>query len=123
MMIRPFARVLAGLAAFLAGVAISDNAAAQSARGLDARAAAVIEHWTPERRAAAIPRDLLIDERGLGYLRGQGNSLTPYGHDIAAQAGPSGSGDTTGPSITGMSPAAGAIVGGSTTFSATGTDP
>ncbi|TNG00113.1 MAG: hypothetical protein EP297_04335, partial [Gammaproteobacteria bacterium] len=29
----------------------------------------VIEHWTPERMAAAIPRDLVIDERGLGYLR------------------------------------------------------
>jgi hypothetical protein len=27
------------------------------------------EHWTPARRAAAIPRDLVIDQRGLGYLK------------------------------------------------------
>lgn len=36
--------------------------------------------WTAERRAAAIPRDLVIDERGLAYLRGRDGSLRPYGH-------------------------------------------
>ncbi len=122
MTIRPFARVLAGFAAFLAGVAVSDNVAAQSARGLEASAAAVIEHWTPERRAAAIPRDLVIDQRGLGYLRGPGNALTPYGHDIAAQAGPGGGSDVTGPTISNMSPAANTTVGASATFQATVAD-
>ena len=91
---------------------------AQSPRALDVRAAKVIEHWTPERRAAAIPRDLAIDERGLGYLRGR-NGLTPYGHDITAQAG---GGDVTGPTISGMSPAAGATIGASATFTANVTD-
>jgi hypothetical protein len=97
------------------------TAVAQSDRALDARAARVVEHWTPERRAAAVPRDLVIDERGLGYLRGRGNVLTPYGHGISAQAGPSG-GDSTGPAVTGMSPADGATIGASASFSATVTD-
>jgi hypothetical protein len=97
------------------------QAAAQSQRGLDARAAQAIEHWTPERRAAAIPRDLVIDERGLGYLRAPGNELIPYGHNIAAQAGGPGA-DKTGPTVTGMTPAAGATIGASATFSATVTD-
>ena len=96
------------------------NAEAQSARALDARSARAIQHWTPERRAAAIPRDLVIDPRGLGYLRTHGNGLVPYGHNIAAQAAPVG--DTTGPAVSAMSPGAGATIGASATFSATVTD-
>ena len=102
---------------------LAPDAAAQSARALDVRAAKAIEHWTPERRAAAIPRDLVIDERGLGYLRAPGQHLIPYGHNISANAAPGGGGDTTGPSVTNMSPAAGATIGGAATFSATVTDP
>ena len=30
------------------------------------------------------PRDLVIDQRGLGYLRGADGGLTPYGHSVAA---------------------------------------
>ena len=101
------------------------DAMAQSARALDVRAAKVIEHWTPDRRAAAIPRDLVIDERGLGYLRAPGNQLVPYGHNIKPMAKPGGggTGDTTGPAISGMSPAAGATVGASVSFSANVSDP
>jgi hypothetical protein len=102
---------------FLLGVA--GESAAQSPRALDVRAAKVIEHWTPERRAAAIPRDLAIDERGLGFLRGRNGDLSPYGHDIVAQAG---GGDVTGPTVSGMSPAAGATIGASATFTADVTD-
>jgi hypothetical protein len=98
------------------------DAAAQSARGLEARAARAVQHWTPERRAAAIPRDLVIDERGLGYLRMPGNKLVPYGHQIAAKPAPGG-GDTTGPAVSNMSPAAGATIGAAASFSATVTDP
>ncbi len=129
MAIRTFAPVLVGLLASLTAVLASDNATAQSARALDVRAAAVIEHWTPDRRAAAIPRDLVVDSRGLGYMRNPGNVLVPYGHSVAALASDqptpnaAGSGDTTGPAITGMSPAAGATVGASVTFSANVTDP
>ena len=121
MSFRPYVRVLTGLAAAVAGIVVSGNVYAQSARATDARAARVIEHWTPERRAAAVPRDLVIDERGLGYLRMPGNALVPYGHDIAAQAGPSG--DTTGPAVSNLNPAAGQTIGASYTFTATVSDP
>jgi hypothetical protein len=120
MTLHPVARVVAGLAA-LCGLAVATNASAQSQRGLDARAARVIEHWTPERRAAAIPRDLVIDERGLGYLRAPGGVLVPYGHNISAQAAP-GSGDTTGPTVTNMNPASNQTIGASYTFTANVSD-
>ena len=55
MSIRIFSPIVAGLVASLAAAAASDAATAQSARALDVRAAAVIDHWTPERRAAAHP--------------------------------------------------------------------
>ena len=102
----------------LLGVA-SQEAAAQSDRALDVRSKAVVEHWTPDRRAAAIPRDLAIDERGFGYLRGRDGSLAPYGHDVAATPMV---GDGAGPTVTNMLPAAGATVGATATFSATVTD-
>lgn len=111
------------------------NAVAQPRVGLDVHKAAIAEYWTSERRAAAIPRDLVIDPRGLGYLKGQGGALVPYGHNIAfdrngdnasptpAAGKPSGgSGDTTGPDVSGMDPAVGATIGASHTFSATVTD-
>ena len=131
MAIRSFAPILAALVASIAAAVASDTATAQSARSVDARAAAVIDHWTPERRAAAIPRDLVIDSRGLGFMRQPGNTLVPYGHTVAAlasnqdkpNAAPGGSGDTTGPSISTMNPGAGTTVGATTTFSATVTDP
>jgi len=101
-----------------------------------AEARRVIDFWTAERRAAAIPRDLVIDNRGLGYLRKPDGTLEPYGHSIAAQQlratstpaprrGPPGGGggsDTEAPTISGMDPAGGATIGGSYTFSATVTD-
>ena len=117
---------------------LSGSSVAQQARGgglsMNPAKARVIEHWTSERRANAIPRDLVIDSRGLGYLRRPDGSLQPYGHQIAAEnaangpstnARPGGGGggsDTTPPSISGMDPAAGATIGGSHTFSATVTD-
>ena len=79
-------------AMFLAASAIlvPGAAAAQSDRGLDARSARAVQHWTPERRAAAIPRDFVIDERGLAYIRDRNGRLIPHGHDIQAQAAPGG---------------------------------
>jgi hypothetical protein len=122
MKLRFLFRVLAAAGALLAGIGFSADSAAQSARALDARSKAVIDHWTPARINSAIPRDLVIDERGLGYLRGPGNSLSPYGHNISAQAGGGAGGDKTPPSISGMAPAAGATIGAAATFSATVTD-
>lgn len=108
----------------------SANAAAQARKPIAVEKARVVEHWTKERRAAAIPRDLVIDERGLGYLRLPDGSLRPYGHDVAALEAPraqtpspfakqGGSGDTTPPTISAMNPAAGVTIGTSYTFSAT----
>ena len=111
-------------AMFLAAsaVLVPGAATAQSDRGLDARSARAAQHWTPERRAAAIPRDLVIDERGLGYIRDRNGRLIPHGHDIQAQAAPGGSGDNAGPTVTNMSPAPGDTIGANATLSATVTD-
>src|SRR5688572_102667 len=63
----------------------------------------VVEHWTAARRRAAIPRDLVIDSRGQGYLRTKGGVLQPYGRQAAETAGEMtprakpGGGDTTPP--------------------------
>lgn len=114
--------------------------AAVSAPGNGGRpdAAAVAGHWTPDRRAQAIPRDLVIDDRGLSYLRLPIGALEPYGHDVAARVPPvraravptpvarpgggGGASDTAPPTISGMNPAGGTI-GASYTFEATVTDP
>ena len=81
-------------------------------------------YWNASRRAAAQPRDLVIDERGLGYLRGRNGALTPYGHQTPAARPPGGGGgDSSGPAISGMDPANNATIGASQTFQATVTDP
>lgn len=110
--------------------ALTFGGLAEAAPPAHSRAAQVIDHWTPERRASAQPRDLVIDSRGLGYLRRADGSLKPHGHQVAALAhdvdGPApmrpSPGDTTPPSISAMSPAAGDTIGTSATFSATVTD-
>ena len=84
------------------------------------RSERAVKHWTPERRAAAIPRDLVIDERGLGYIRARGGQLIPHGHNIQAQGKPAG--DSSGPTVGSMSPGNGDVVGASASFSATVTD-
>ena len=113
---------------------LASNSVAQQAepgnnRSMDPAKARVVEHWTNDRRASAIPRDLVIDSRGLGYLRRSDGSLQPYGHQIVAEiaanspspnAKPSGGGsDTIPPSISNMNPGQGAVIGASQTFSAT----
>lgn len=111
---------------------VSMGAVAQAGKAMDADKAQVIAHWTGERRAGAIPRDLVIDPRGLGYLKGKGGRLEPYGHGIVAQmssgepapvprAKPVG-GDQTPPTITEMSPGQGAVINSAYTFSAKVTD-
>jgi hypothetical protein len=121
MKLRMLARVLAAAGALLTSLGFSTDAAAQSQRALDVRAKEVIDHWTPSRINSAKPRDFVIDERGLGYLKGPGGSLEPYGHNISAQAGNPNS-DKTPPTIGTRSPASGATIGASATFSAVVTD-
>jgi len=96
---------------------------------------AVVEHWTPERRAAAIPRDLVIDAQGAGYLRRPDGSLESYGPQRSAQlraspqapnrgkpGGGGGGSDTTSPAISNMIPDEGTTIGADHTFKATVTD-
>ncbi len=146
-------RIAAGVAAgavVLGGLALAPSAIgapgpdspSADAPGMDT--AAVAARWTPEARAAAIPRDLVIDERGLGYLKRADGSLEPYGHgNPAVRPGPSvvavpsngaparptpekgkpGSVvDTEAPTVTITAPNPGAEVTGTQTFSATVTD-
>jgi hypothetical protein len=121
--------VVLGTVAIVATGTIGTIAQAENERS--ARRQAVIDHWTPARREAALPRDLRVDARGLGYLRRPDGSLTPYGHQIKAEtegsptpnARPGGGGnDTEGPQISALDPASGSTIGASYTFSATITD-
>lgn len=114
-----------GIAALLAlaGLSMDATAAPVSANSGGAPSVAaqrVLDHWTPERLAQAIPRDLAIDPRGLAYLRIPGGALRPYGHIVEAQVSPMGATDT---SFQNPDPAAGATIGESATFSLRVTDP
>src|SRR3990170_659776 len=128
-------RVWASLA--VAGLVIGVAASASASRGAnypDPKGAA--SYWTPERRAQAVPRDLVFDEQGRAYLRQPGGVLRPYGHEIEAEvrpvhasaspaAGPKPGGDaidTTPPTISGMDPSQGQTIGAQYTFKATVTD-
>jgi hypothetical protein len=91
----------------------------------------VAAHWTAARMRAAIPRDLVLDERGLAYRRGARGALVPHGHAAGqlyaapapkakpTQSGKPSSGDKTKPTISSLNPASGATIGASHTFSAT----
>ena len=117
-----------GLTVGLAVAALLLSVPAEAAGSKADKRRAVIEHWTPARRAAAQPRDLVIDQRGLGYLRRADGSLQPHGHQITAEGTPTprarpgdGGNDTTPPSISNMNPD-GVEIGAAFTFSATVTD-
>jgi hypothetical protein len=125
------ALLAAGCAAItLVGAGLSGAADTDPGSSARARHARIVEYWTPARRATAIPRDLVRDERGQGYLRRTDGSLQPYGRRIAAATGGPGQmtpnakpgGDTTAPTISNLNPAAGATIGVSYTFQATVTD-
>jgi hypothetical protein len=118
---KSLSRIAATLAAATA-ILVPAAAAAQSQRALDVRSAQAVRHWTPDKRAGAIPRDLVIDERGLGYIRARGGHLIPHGHDIAPLAKPGGGGDKAGPVVSAMTPGDGATVGAAASFSANVTD-
>ena len=117
-------------AVLLATSLLGTSASAQNVNS--AKRAQVINYWTAERRAAATPRDMVIDHRGLGYLRRADGSLQPYGHQISASqnssqrpmAKPAGAGgqDSEPPQISNLDPSADSTIGSSYTFSATVTD-
>ena len=123
---------IGGAAVCLLVMAASANA--EPGNRMNPDKARVIEHWTADRINAAIPRDMVIDERGLGYIRGKGGALHPHGHSIQALNSPgsktpaakpgSGGNDSTPPAIdeTSMNPSSGDTIGASHTFSANVTD-
>ena len=116
----------------------SGSSVAQQAPGggqsMNAANARVVEHWSSDRRAKAVPRDFVIDSRGLGYLRRPDGSLRPHGHQIVAEnaandtrpnAKPGGGGggsDHEPPLISAMDPGPNSQIGADYTFSATITD-
>ncbi|WP_232784094.1 serine protease [Moritella sp. Urea-trap-13] len=78
--------------------------------GLNPNHASVLKHWDNSRRNAAVPRDLLIDPRGQGYMRVKQGELIPYGHTMKPLAGkPKRSRDSTAPVISNLSPDAGVL--------------
>jgi hypothetical protein len=90
----------------------------------------IVSHWSKERRTQAIPRDMVIDKRGLGYLRLPNGNLRPHGHTVSAleidqrRGKPSSNTDTTPPVIHSVSPADGSSfpITDNVTFSANVTD-
>jgi len=127
---RGFFVVLAVLAATF-GVSGAAGAGAGNGDASDNRNnAAVFDYWTADRIASAIPRDLVIAENGLGYLKGANGELTPYGHNISAPftrvtdtaiegARYTPQGKDAGPLaaiFTDMSPAEGTTIGASSSF-------
>jgi hypothetical protein len=118
------------------GLPAADAAPASQASLRAAEHARIVEHWTPERRAAAVPRDFVLDEQGRAYLKLPGGALQPYGRSVAEAGGKTptakpgggggggGSSDTEAPAIDvdSMNPADGAKVGAAYTFSAVVTD-
>lgn len=125
-------KILGFGAALASAVTFASVANAQSDR-----AKQVSAHWTQEKIDQAIPRDFYLDHRGLAYVKGKSGKMEPYGHGKpfelkqlksakVPQAKPpstgGGSSDTTPPDISSMSPADGATIGTSQTFSAVVTD-
>ena len=125
---------LSFLVPLLASNSISQLAYADNSQAMDSAKVQIVEYWTKQRIADAIPRDLVIDPRGLGYLRKPDGTFSPYGHQVAADAfsqqvtpfakppGAGGGEDSTAPSISNMNPGSGDVIGASHIFSATVTD-
>ena len=121
----------AAAALVLVAAVTSPVASTAAAQGRPENPGLAAEHWSAQRRAAAIPRDLVIDDRGRGYLRRPDGTLEPYGQESesptppgdqlqassspAPRAKPGGAGggsnDTTPPLITNLDPNAITIAG------------
>ncbi len=86
-------RRICTLAATAALVAV---AIVPAAAGTPEQPGSAAEHWTQARMDAAIPRDLVIDEQGRGYLRRPDGTLAPYGQDQATIARPQAKPDSPG---------------------------
>jgi hypothetical protein len=98
-------------------LALSGSATSTAPASASSQSAAA--YWTPARRASAIPRDIVIDHRGLSYLRARDGSLRPHGHAVPfritasvpagalvpqSKGGGSSTGDKTPPTVTSPDP-------------------
>jgi len=117
------------------GAQAGPSGAAPDSGATEARGAS---YWTPARRAAAQPRDLVVDQRGLGYLKQANGTLEPYGHSVAAapisvratapagserpQARPPSDGGGSETMVTPIDPVDGDTIGVEHSFRATVTD-
>ncbi len=106
--------LLLGATAAVAAPEAGSNGRGPAGRGGPPPVSEVVGYWTPQRMAAAVPRDLVLDQRGLGYLRRPNGSLEPYGHSIAPLPANNGNGNGNGnvlpppPVVTISDPSAGA---------------
>ena len=111
------------------------QAQSNNAKKPDAKAQKVFDHWTKGKIEAAQPRDLVLDHRGLAYMKNKKGDLVPYGHSKKAElnqiklkgvktpnAKPPSNNDTTPPTIGSTDPQDGATIGTSQVFSAVVTD-
>ena len=105
---------------------VAAEAAPPASAGRSAEHARIVEHWTPARRAAATPRDFVLDEAGNAFLKLPHGGLELYGRPTggAAQpmAKPGGGGGGNPTEISGMDPASGVTIGANYTFKAKVTD-
>lgn len=129
--LRPLVLVAAVLALLAATLAVPPSGADAAQADPDAA-----DHWTAARMADAVPRDLVVDRQGRGYLRRPDGVLEGHGHSEQprlravptrqAKAAPPGGGgggnDAEGPAVSDLDPAAGTTIGSAHTFSATVTD-
>lgn len=116
------------------GLGLALSMASAAAAAPNDRADKVLKHWTAERIAAAEPRDMLIDHRGMGYVRGKKGKLTPHGHAMKSELTSDTrrvntknwdgqvTQDNQAPTVSSRTPANGAVIGTSQTFSAVVTD-
>lgn len=82
--------------AFVFGLPIVATAQSPQASDRAKEVAAIKAFWTSKRISSAQPRDLVVDHRGLGYLRGKGGKLIPYGHSNPALPEPQAPGGNGG---------------------------
>jgi hypothetical protein len=124
-------RVVGALVISLAMVLpVASGAASGSEGSGTSEADRLADYWDEERRASVVPRDLVIDHRGLGYLRRADGGLEPYGHDrpsvvqaAAARSVPQGRpssqpGQLSAPTVTVLDPLANATIGAAHVFKA-----
>lgn len=92
----------------------------------------IFDYWTAERIQSAVPRDMVKDNSGRGFIRRKDGSLIPHGHNKLTQvspqeptpkAKPPSNGDNDGPSISHIEPSNGATIGASQRFAANVSDP